>query len=152
MLKALGADAVIFAGAGDGGAGGAFRAEIVSGVDVVLDYLWGSPAESVLAAIAAEGVEPLESADTVCAGGEQRGGDDHAGGSYAAELGGGVAGSGFGALRLRRSLRQWGSFSRRLRRGLFDVEIKAVALKDVEAVWGGEREGCSGCVSALRFR
>ena len=41
-------------------AGGAFRSEIVDhGVDVVLDYLWAAPAESMLAAIAQKGLKSM---------------------------------------------------------------------------------------------
>ena len=56
-LKALGADAVISLEQEQAALVDAFRAEIAGdGVDVVLDYLWGAPAESVLAAIAQKGL------------------------------------------------------------------------------------------------
>ena len=56
-LKELGADAVISLEQSREALVAAFRGEIVEhGVDVVLDYLWGEPAESMLAAIAQKGL------------------------------------------------------------------------------------------------
>ncbi len=55
--KELGADETISLELGRDELVAAFRKEIVGdGVDVVLDYLWGAPAEAVLAAIAQKGL------------------------------------------------------------------------------------------------
>ena len=56
-LKGLGADAVISLELDRDALVSAFRAEIAGeGVDVVVDYLWGAPAESVLAAVSQKGL------------------------------------------------------------------------------------------------
>lgn len=58
-LSGLGADAVISLSQDKGALVAAFRKEWVEagGVDVVLDYLWGAPAESLLEAISQKGLE-----------------------------------------------------------------------------------------------
>jgi NADPH2:quinone reductase len=57
-LKGLGADVVISLDQEKAALVDAFRSEIAGdGVDVVLDYLWGAPAEAVLAAIAQKGLK-----------------------------------------------------------------------------------------------
>ena len=56
-LKTLGADAVISLDQEQASVVSAFRSEIAeAGVDVVLDYLWGQPAELVLQAISQKGL------------------------------------------------------------------------------------------------
>ncbi len=57
-LKSLGADAVFSLTQEHDALVSAFRDEIAgNGIDVVLDYLWGGPAEAVLAAIAQKGLK-----------------------------------------------------------------------------------------------
>ena len=53
----LGADAVISLNQDREALIAAFRAEINLGLDVVLDYLWGAPAEALLAAIVQKGLD-----------------------------------------------------------------------------------------------
>jgi NADPH:quinone reductase-like Zn-dependent oxidoreductase len=60
-LQSIGADAVISLDQPADALVAAFRAEYVSGVDVVLDYLWGSPAEALLKAIAQKGLGKIAS-------------------------------------------------------------------------------------------
>ena len=55
-LKSLGADTVISLDQSPEALTAAFRAEITDpGIDIVLDYLWGAPAEALIAAIAQRG-------------------------------------------------------------------------------------------------
>src|SRR5271170_3796333 len=57
-LRELGADRVIPLGQEHDALVSAFRDELAEhGVDIVLDYLWGSPAEALLAAIAHKGLK-----------------------------------------------------------------------------------------------
>jgi NADPH2:quinone reductase len=91
--KELGADAAISLEQERDALVAAFRAEITeSGVDVVLDYLWGEPAEAVLAAIAQKGLSHAAPRIRFCADGAERGGDDHAAGGDAAQFRRGAAG------------------------------------------------------------
>ena len=60
-----------------------------------------------------------------------------------------LLGSGFGSASLTEIFAAVGEFFKEAAARPFDVEIKTVALKDVEAVWGEAEKGDSGCVSAL---
>ena len=55
--KNLGADATISLNQDREALVAAFRAEINQGIDVILDYLWGAPAEALLAAIVQKGLD-----------------------------------------------------------------------------------------------
>jgi NADPH2:quinone reductase len=55
--KSLGADTIISLNQDREALIAAFRAEINLGLDVVLDYLWGAPAEALLAAIVQKGLD-----------------------------------------------------------------------------------------------
>ncbi|HSY36636.1 MAG TPA: zinc-binding alcohol dehydrogenase family protein [Acidobacteriaceae bacterium] len=55
-LTSLGADATISLDQSPEALTAALRNELASGVDIVLDYLWGPPAETLLAAIAQKGL------------------------------------------------------------------------------------------------
>ena len=93
-LKGLGADAVISLGLDKAALVAAFRKEWVEagGVDVVLDYLWGAPAEEFAGGDLAEGFAAFDGTDTVCADRVEFGWDDYAAGCGAAEYGSGDAG------------------------------------------------------------
>ena len=56
-VAALGADVTIPLGEDDAALDAAFNAQFAAGVDVVIDYLWGRPAERLLAAAAKSGRE-----------------------------------------------------------------------------------------------
>lgn len=57
-LLALGADAVIALDQPPDDFAAAVRVQLERGIDVVLDYLWGSPAAQLLAALTARGIPP----------------------------------------------------------------------------------------------
>jgi NADPH2:quinone reductase len=61
ILPSLGADAVISLDQPEDALIAAFRAEYETGIDVVLDYLWGPPAESLLKAISQKGLGKVAS-------------------------------------------------------------------------------------------
>ena len=56
-LTTLGADAAISLDQSPEALTTALRSELANGVDIVLDYLWGPPAEALLAAIAQKGLD-----------------------------------------------------------------------------------------------
>jgi len=87
-LKSLGADAVISLDQEPVALVAAFRSEFAgAGVDVVLDYLFGQPAESVLKAIAQKGAEQAHVARALCADRLQRRPDNHPERRHAAQFG-----------------------------------------------------------------
>ena len=148
-LKALGADVVISLEQESAALVEAFRGEIAGGVDVVLDYLWGAPAESVLAAIAKKGLSHSSPRIRFVQIGNSAGPTITLAGATLRSSGVELLGSGFGSASLAEIFAAVREFFKEAAARPFDVEIKAVPLKDVEAVWGGVEKGDSGCVSAL---
>ncbi len=140
-LKALGVDAVISLEQEKAALVEAFRAEIAGGVDVVLDYLWGAPAESVLAAIAKKGLSHSSARIRFVQVGNSAGATITLAGATLRSSGLELLGSGFGSASLAEIFAAVREFFVEAARAPFDVEIKAVPLKDVEAVWGGAEKG-----------
>jgi NADPH:quinone reductase-like Zn-dependent oxidoreductase len=141
-LKELGADSVISLHQERDALVSAFRSELAEhGVDVVLDYLWGSPAESLLAAISLKGLKSKtprirfvqigSSADATISlpAATLR--------SSALEL----LGSGFGSASLDQIVQAVGDFFKVAATQPFRFKTKAVALRDVEALWNEPEKG-----------
>ena len=140
-LKSLGADVVISLEQEKGVLVEAFRAEIAGGVDVVLDYLWGAPAESVLAAIAMKGLSHSSHRIRFVQIGNSAGATITLAGATLRSSGLELIGSGFGSASLAQIFKAVGEFFKEAASRPFDVEIKVAALKDVEAVWGKVERG-----------
>jgi NADPH:quinone reductase-like Zn-dependent oxidoreductase len=141
-LKALGADAVISLEQEKAALVSAFRAEIAGdGVDVVLDYLWGAPAESVLAAIAQKGLSHSSPRIRFIQVGNSAGPTITLAGATLRSSGLELLGSGFGSASLAEIFAAVAEFFKEAAKSPFDVDIKTVPLKDVDAVWGGVEQG-----------
>ena len=120
----------------------AFRAEITgAGVDVVLDYLWGAPAEAMLAAIAQRGLSHKTSRVRFLQVGESAGGTISLPAAALRSSGLELLGSGFGSASLAEVFAAVGEFFAEAAKRPFAVEIKTVALRDVEGVWGAAEGG-----------
>lgn len=135
-LKQLGADSVISLSQDHDALVAALRREWTdTGVDVVLDYLWGQPAEAVLEAIARKGL--LQSAPRVRY--IQIGGS--AGPTItlpAATLrssGLEILGSGFGSASMTEIRKAVGEFFAESARQPFREEIRVAPLSQVEPLW-----------------
>ena len=143
-LKTLGADAVIGLEQSRDALVAAFRSEIVEhGVDVVLDYLWGEPAESVLAAIAQKGLSHAAPRIRFVQIGQSAGATITLPAATLRSSGVEIAWQ-----RIRQRVdegdlsRRSRNSSRRRRRLRLRRRVKAAALRDVEALWNApEREG-----------
>ncbi len=141
-LKALGADAVISLEQEKAALVSAFRAEIAGdGVDVVLDYLWGAPAESVLAAIAQKGLSHSSPRIRFIQVGNSAGPTITLAGATLRSSGLELLGSGFGSASLAEIFAAVAEFFKEAAKSPFEVDIKTVPLKDVDAVWGGVEQG-----------
>lgn len=141
-LKALGADAVISLEQEKAALVNAFRAEIAGdGVDVVLDYLWGAPAESVLAAIAQKGLSHSSPRIRFIQVGNSAGPTITLAGATLRSSGLELLGSGFGSASLAEIFAAVAEFFKEAAKSPFEVDIKTVPLKDVDAVWGGVEQG-----------
>lgn len=137
-LRALGADAFIPLDQTPAALSACFRAEIANGIDVVLDYLWGPPAEAFLAAATGHGgsaaaprirfvnIGSLAGANIAMPAGVLR--------SSGIEL----TGSGLGSVSHAGLVRAIGDLMQVIGRAGLEIDARPVALNDVEAAWANE--------------
>jgi len=142
IAKRLGAKRVVAAGRNPGRIEGAdalipidrdaFRQEPC---DIVLDYLWGQPAEILIDAISQKGLQHLSSRVRFVQVGSMAGAKI----SFPAEAlrssGLEMIGSGFGSVPIERILASVVEFLAEAARNPFQFKVKAVPLRDVEAAW-----------------
>ncbi|QNI30300.1 zinc-binding alcohol dehydrogenase family protein [Alloacidobacterium dinghuense] len=135
-LKALGADAVISLTQERDALVSAFRTEIAeNGVDVVLDYLWGQPAEAVLAAIAQKGLKHATSRIRFIQVGNTAAPTISLPAATLRSSGIELLGSGFGSASMDEILQAVREFFQVAAKTPFQASIKTIALRDVESVW-----------------
>lgn len=142
-LPALGADAVISLEQKSEALVAAFRAEIVEhGVDVVLDYLWGAPAEAVLAAIAQKGLDHAARRIRYIEIGQTAGAAITLGGATLRSSGVEILGSGFGSASMEEIFASLRKFFDEAAKHPFTAKVQPAPLRDVERLWNApEHEG-----------
>ena len=135
-LKDLGADAVISLEQPREALVAAFRSEVVEhGVDVVLDYLWGEPAECVLAAVAQKGLSHAAPRIRYVEIGQSAGATITLAGATLRSTGVELLGSGFGSASMKEIFAALAKFFEEAAKKPFATTVQAVALRDVEALW-----------------
>jgi NADPH:quinone reductase-like Zn-dependent oxidoreductase len=141
QLTGLGADAVISLDQPHDALVAAFRREIAEeGVNVVLDYLWGQPAECVLEAIAQKGLKHESPRIRFLQVGESAGKTITLSAATLRSSGVELLGSGFGSASIQQIMQAVGEFLKDAAEGQFTFNTRAVPLKDVSALWNtGER-------------
>jgi len=135
QLKELGADAVISLDQERDGLVEAFRAEVSGGVDVVLDYLWGAPAEAVFAAIAQKGLSRSASRIRYVQIGNSAGATISLPAAVLRSSGLELLGSGFGSASLDQIGLAIVEFFSLIAERPIHFKIKTAKLEDVEALW-----------------
>jgi NADPH2:quinone reductase len=141
-LKALGADAVVSLDQDQASLVSALRTEIAeAGVDVVLDYLWGQPAESVLQAIAQKGLRKASSRIRFIQIGESAGKTISLPAATLRSSGLELLGSGFGSASLDQILQALTEFFQVAAREPFQFQTKAAPLREIETLWNHAEEG-----------
>ena len=141
-LKELGADAVISLEQEHDALVKAFRDEIAGeGVDVVLDYLWGAPAEAVLAAISQKGLSHAASRIRFVQVGSSAGGTISLVAATLRSSGVELLGSGFGSASLAQIFEAIGELFKEAVAKPFALDVKTFALRDVESVWKSPESG-----------
>lgn len=141
-LKALGADAVISLEQPRESLVAAFRGEIVEhGVDVVLDYLWGEPAEAVLAAIAQKGLSHAAPRIRFVQIGQSAGATITLPAATLRSSGVELLGSGFGSASMKEIFSALAKFFAAAAAKPFATSIQAAPLRDVEALWNAPEHG-----------
>ena len=142
--KALGADATISLDQPREALVAALRAEIAGketggGVNIVLDYLWGPPAEAALEAIAMKGLDQAAPRIRYAQIGSSAGETIPFSAGTLRSSGLELLGSGFGSASLDQIRSAVTEFFAAAAATPFQVKIRTAPLRDVERLWG-ERE------------
>ncbi|MFA5121061.1 zinc-binding alcohol dehydrogenase family protein [Zavarzinia sp.] len=132
-LRALGADATIPLGIGPEALAEAFAAAFADGIDVVLDYLWGSSAELLLAA--AVKASPAGRAIRYVEIGAASGAEIRLPGALLRSSGLELTGSGIGSLSLERLAAAVAGVFEAARPAGLSLATRQVPLAEVEAIW-----------------
>jgi NADPH2:quinone reductase len=111
------------------------RAWAEDGADVVLDYLWGEPAESVLEAVAQKGMQHAASRTRFVQIGSVAGRNISLPGATLRSSKLELLGSGFGSASMGEILPSLAEFFEEAAREPFHSNVEAVPLRDVEALW-----------------
>jgi NADPH:quinone reductase-like Zn-dependent oxidoreductase len=142
QLRALGADAVISLEQDQKALVAAFRSELAeAGVDIVLDYVWGQPAERVLEAISQKGLRKASPRIRFIQIGEGAGRTISLAAATLRSSGLELLGSGFGSASLDEILVALGEFFQAAAKQPFQFETRTAPLKDVEGLWNSAEEG-----------
>ena len=141
-LKSLGADSVISLDQEQAPLVSAFRTEIAeAGVDVVLDYLWGQPAELVLQAISQKGLRKAGARTRFIQIGESAGKTISLPAATLRSSGLELLGSGFGSASLDQIRQALAEFFQVAAKEPFEFLTKAVPLREVETLWESAESG-----------
>jgi NADPH:quinone reductase-like Zn-dependent oxidoreductase len=141
-LKGLGADVTISLELGHDELVAAFRREIAGdGVDVVLDYLWGAPAEAVLAAIAQKGLSHAAPRIRFVQVGNSAGPTISLAGATLRSSGLELLGSGFGSASMDQIFAAIGEMFKEAAKRPFVNGVRTVGLRDVGELWTVKEEG-----------
>jgi NADPH:quinone reductase-like Zn-dependent oxidoreductase len=141
-LKQLGADAIIPLDQDRPALVSSFRSAWADeGLNIVLDYLWGEPAEAVLEAISQKGLQRKTSRIRFVQIGETAG---HAISLPAATLRSSdleLVGSGFGSASIEAIFQALAQFFQFAEERSLKINTKPVALRDVETLWTSSEPG-----------
>jgi NADPH:quinone reductase-like Zn-dependent oxidoreductase len=141
-LKELGADAVISLQQDDASLVAAFRNEYAeAGVDVVLDYLWGHPAECLLEAISQKGLRKAAARVRYVQIGASAGPAIRLQAASLRSSGLELLGSGFGSASLDQLRAAIQEFFKAAAAQPFAFETKTAPLSDVEKLWNISEQG-----------
>jgi NADPH:quinone reductase-like Zn-dependent oxidoreductase len=141
-LKDLGADAVISLNQEHDALVSALRSEYAeTGVDVVLDYLWGQPAESALEAIAQRGLRKAAARVRFVQIGASAGASIGLNAMTLRSSGLELLGSGFGSASLPQIVEAVKEFFKAAAAEPYQFKVKTAPLSDVEALWNSPEHG-----------
>jgi NADPH2:quinone reductase len=142
QLKTGGADAVISLDQDQTSLISAFQAELAgAGVDIVLDYLWGQPAELLLQAISQKGLRKAAPRIRFIQIGESAGKHISLPAATLRSSGLELLGSGFGSASLDQIRQALAEFFQIAAKEPFHFRTKAAPLRDVETLWNAAEQG-----------
>ena len=134
-LNALGADAVISLDQSPDSLVAAFRNELDAGIHIVLDYLWGSPAEALLEAIAKKGLTHASPRIRYVDIGSTAGPNITLPAATLRSSGLELLGSGFGSASMDHILRAVANFFALAAADPFQFSLKTAPLSEVSNLW-----------------
>lgn len=142
QLQSLGADSIISLDQEHDALVTPFRREIAeSGVDVILDYLWGAPAEAALAAISQKGLSHASAKIRFVQIGESAGRTIALPGATLRSSGLELVGSGFGSASMKQIFEALAEFFSSAAKEPFHIDIKTAPLRDAESLWNAPEQG-----------
>lgn len=140
-LQSMGADATIALTQDREALISAFREEIGGKrIDVILDYLWGAPAEAVLAAIEQKGLDHAAGRIRYVQIGNSAGPAITLQASVLRSSGLEMLGSGFGSASMKKIFEGLAALLHEAASKPFQIEAKAVPLSEVEWLWNAKEE------------
>jgi NADPH2:quinone reductase len=141
-LKTFGADEVISLDQEQAPLVSAFRTEIAeAGVDIVLDYVWGEPAELVLQAISQKGLRKASGRVRFVQIGESAGKTISLPAATLRSSGLELLGSGFGSASLDQLRQALAEFFQVAAKEPLQFQSKAAPLREIETLWNDAEEG-----------
>jgi NADPH:quinone reductase-like Zn-dependent oxidoreductase len=141
-LTALGANAVISLDQDRDALVASFRQHLDENkVDIVLDYLWGAPAECLLQAISQKGLKHAASRIRFVQVGESAGKAITLPAATLRSSGLELIGSGFGSASLPEIMRAVGQFMEQAAAKPFEFVTKTVPLAEIEPYWSAPKQG-----------
>ena len=141
-LKHLGADAAISLNQGRESVVASLRSEWGKDrFDVVLDYLWGNPAENLLEAISQKGRGFAASRIRFVQVGESAGPTIALPAATLRSGGLELIGSGFGSVSIEQIFAAVAEFLKEAEKEPFQIKTTAAPLSEIEALWNSEQQG-----------
>lgn len=140
-LSAAGVDAVIDLGQPEDAVRDAFAAQTSAGIDVVIDYLWGRPAELLLEALAKGFRAESTRATRWVEVGESAGKTISLPGAALRSIDLTLKGSGFGSVPLQTILAMMPALFSLAAKGELKAAVEPVPLSEVETAWSRPQKG-----------
>jgi NADPH:quinone reductase-like Zn-dependent oxidoreductase len=120
----------------------AFRREFARNkIDIVLDYLWGAPAETVLGAILQKGLQHAPTRIRYLEIGASAGPTISLPGAALRSSGLEMYGSGFGSVSIEKIFQSLAEFLKEAERKPFQIKVKTAPLREVESLWNASEPG-----------
>ncbi|HEX4064554.1 MAG TPA: zinc-binding alcohol dehydrogenase family protein [Acidobacteriaceae bacterium] len=141
-LLSLGADAIIPLTQERDALVQAFREQLAANkVEIVLDYLWGAPAEALLSAIAQKGLDSIAPRIQYIQIGSSAGPTITLNAATLRSSGLEMLGSGFGSVSIDRIFASLAAFLQEAAKEPFQMKIQPAPLGDVEKLWNDKTDG-----------
>ncbi len=138
--KTLGADTTISLQQEHHALVSAFRAELANGIDVVLDYLWGAPAEALLDAVVQKGLDHDASRIRYIQIGNSAGPNITLPAAVLRSSGLELLGSGFGSVSMDKLFASLRGILAAAVKEPFHMKLTTAPLRDVERLWNAAGE------------